>query len=204
MNGNLITISAPSGAGKTSLLAALLASDISDVSISVSHTTRAIRPGETNGVDYNFIDTETFNTMSANGDFLEHAQVFDNFYGTSQSWVEEKLASGVDVILEIDWQGAQQVRQKIPHTQSIFILPPSAEALEKRLQGRGQDSEQIIARRMADAKAEMSHYADADFIVINDNFEIAKRDLIHIIKSLRLRQKSQAKRHEKLLHELLL
>jgi guanylate kinase len=175
-SGTLYIVSAPSGAGKTSLLKVLL-EDMKDIAVSVSHTTRAMRPGEENGVHYHFVDVESFQQMTAAGDFLEHAQVFDNFYGTSQAAVTAQLASGQDVILEIDWQGAQQVRKHFADAVSIFILPPSKAALRERLTDRGQDDEAIIDRRMRDAEAEMSHYAEFDYLVVNDDFDTAVADL---------------------------
>ena len=177
----LFTISAPSGAGKTSLVKALLEQRAESVSVCVSHSTRAIRPGEVDGEAYHFVSLRDFNRMIDNDEFLEHAQVFDNFYGTARASVEKLLASGKNVILEIDWQGARQVQAKMPETVSIFILPPSREELEQRLRARGTDDEAIIARRMRDADREMSHYQDAAYLVINDRFEQALFDLDAII-----------------------
>lgn len=180
-SGTLYIISAPSGAGKSSLLRALLESGrVKGVEISVSHTTRAARPGEVDGVDYHFIDMPAFEAMVAADDFLEHARVFDNYYGTSRSAVETRLVSGVDVILEIDWQGARRVRELLPAAVSIFILPPTRAALEARLTGRGQDDAAVIARRMRDAVSEMSHYGEYDYLVINDDFQQAVDDLVAI------------------------
>lgn len=189
----LFTISAPSGAGKTSLVKALL-QRMSDTAVCVSHATRDTRPGERDGVDYHFVDIETFERMVEKGDFLEHARVFDNYYGTSRQSVEELLQQGQHVILEIDWQGASQVKQKIPETIPIFILPPSRDVLRQRLTGRGTDDETIIERRMAQADNEMSHYSDAEYLVINDDFAQALNDLECIIRSQSLllaRQKSK-------------
>ena len=186
-NGTLLIISAPSGAGKTSLVKALLGKT-DNLAVSVSHATRAMRPGEQDGVDYHFTDVARFEQMMAEGDFLESARVFDNYYGTSRSAVDRMLADGTDVILEIDWQGARLVREACPQAIGIFILPPSREALRERLRGRGQDSEEIIDRRMAQAVSEMSHYAEYEYLVINDVFETALDDLAAIIRSLRLRQ----------------
>jgi len=177
----LFTISAPSGAGKTSLVKALLEKRADTVAVCVSHSTRAIRPGEVNGKAYHFVTLEQFRRMVDNEEFLEHAQVFDNFYGTARASVDALLASGKHVILEIDWQGARQVKAKIPETVSIFILPPSREELEQRLRLRGTDDERTISRRMRDADREMSHYHDAEYLVINDAFEQALFDLDAII-----------------------
>jgi len=180
-SGTLYIISAPSGAGKSSLLRALLESGrVAGVEISVSHTTRAARPGEVDGVDYHFVDIPAFEAMVAADDFIEHARVFDNCYGTSRAAVETRLASGVDVILEIDWQGARRVRELLPAAVSIFILPPTRAALEARLTGRGQDDAAVIARRMRDAVSEMSHYGEYDYLVINDDFQQAVDDLVAI------------------------
>lgn len=201
-SGRLFIISAPSGAGKTSLVSALVAAD-PQLQVSVSHTTRAMRPGEVDGVNYHFTDHDTFNAMLAKDDFLEHATVFDNLYGTSGSWVAETLKSGRDVILEIDWQGARQVRERIRDCISIFVLPPSREALQQRLRNRGQDDDAIIERRMRDAVSEMSHYAEADFIVINDDFNTALGELQAIVCCQRLHQSVQQARHSSLLRELL-
>jgi guanylate kinase len=202
LKGTLYIISAPSGAGKTSLVRQLLSRD-SLVRVSVSHTTRAMRPGEVNGKDYNFVSLEQFNRMVENGQFLESADVFDNQYGTSQSWVQQQLDQGIDVILEIDWQGAQQVRRLMPQAVSIFILPPSREALRERLTGRGQDDRSVIDRRMADAVNEMSHYAEYDYLVINDRFDQALSELQAVLASRRLRQSAQQQRQQALLTRLL-
>jgi guanylate kinase len=200
--GTLYTISAPSGAGKTSLVAELL-KRTPQLSVSVSHTTRPMRPGEQDGVNYHFISHEVFQQMLGETAFLEHAQVFDNFYGTSQKWVESELARGEDVILEIDWQGAQQVRRLMPETIAIFILPPSREALNQRLTGRGQDDDSVIQRRMDAAVAEMSHYVEGDYVVINDDFNTALADLEAIIRGRRLQLDKQQDRHATLLSALL-
>ncbi len=200
--GILYTISAPSGAGKTSLVRALLEA-IDDIRVSVSHTTRRQRPGETDGTDYHFVDLDTFKSMLGEAAFLEHAQVFDNYYGTSQTWVNEQLSTGTDVILEIDWQGAAQVRRLMPETRSIFILPPSQATLLERLQGRGQDDEATIRRRMTAAVDEMSHFPEAEYIIINDDFETALADLIAVVRCQRLSLGSQQLRHQALLANLL-
>lgn len=201
-DATLYIISAPSGAGKTSLVKALVEKD-PRVQVSVSHTTRAPRPGEVDGVNYNFIDVGIFNTMVSAGDFLEHARVFDNFYGTSRRWVEDKLAEGIDVILEIDWQGARGAREVFADAVTIFILPPSRQALEERLQGRGQDSAEIIARRMQDAVSEMSHYNEFDYVVVNDDFSVALDELLTILASQRLRRDRQQAKLQTLMTELL-
>ena len=200
--GPLYTISAPSGAGKTSLVDALLELD-RQVCVSISHTTRPIRPGETNGVNYHFIREDQFIGMVNNCAFLEHARVFSNYYGTSREWVEQTLASGKDVILEIDWQGAAQVRRLVDDCKGIFILPPSKEALAERLNSRGQDDPEVIALRLAEAQQEMSHYVEADYLVINDDFETALHDLGAIFQAQRLSLNSQQFNRADLLRNLL-
>nr|MDK7291515.1 guanylate kinase [Escherichia coli] len=163
--GTLYIVSAPSGAGKSSLIQALLKTQpLYDTQVSVSHTTRQPRPGEVHGEHYFFVNHDEFKEMISRDAFLEHAEVFGNYYGTSREAIEQVLATGVDVFLDIDWQGAQQIRQKMPHARSIFILPPSKIELDRRLRGRGQDSEEVIAKRMAQAVAEMSHYAEYDYL----------------------------------------
>jgi guanylate kinase len=192
----LFTISAPSGAGKTSLVKAMAERKQSSIAVSVSHSTREKRPGETDGVDYHFVSDDTFQQMVADDQFLEHAFVFDNSYGTAAASVQKFLDNGKHVILEIDWQGARQVKQKMPDTICIYILPPSREALEQRLIDRGTDNMKTIERRMMQADSEMSHYGDAEFIVVNVNFERALHDLESIIhtQSLTLsRQKAKYK-----------
>ncbi|NRB37288.1 MAG: guanylate kinase [Pseudomonadales bacterium] len=198
---SLFVISAPSGAGKTSLVNALL-EKMQQLQVSVSHTTRAARSGEVDGVNYHFTEKDTFIKMIGDTQFLEHAQVFGNYYGTSQAWVEETLAEGIDVILEIDWQGAQQIRKQIA-CRSIFILPPSLPALQERLSNRGQDSDEIIQKRMDEAQAEISHYPEADFLVINDDFDTALMELIAIIQSQRCLNTLQQQKHQGLLSDLL-
>ena len=183
--GKLYIIAAPSGAGKTSLVKAMVQST-PHVRVSVSHTTRGIRPGEQDGVNYHFTTVDRFKEMLGEGVFLEHAEVFGNYYGTSKHWVHEQLSRGEDVILEIDWQGGQQVRKLMPDAVSIFILPPSLEALRERLIGRATDNMEIIDRRMSQAVNEMSHYGEFDYLVINDEFDLALRDLQTIIRSRRL------------------
>jgi guanylate kinase len=201
-NGTLYTVSAPSGAGKTSLVQALIEQDLS-IQVSISHTTRIIRPGETDGVNYHFVDQSIFLAMLEQTAFLEHAKVFDNYYGTSQQWVKETLATGLDVILEIDWQGAAQVRKIMPEAVAIFILPPSKIALEQRLTGRGQDSQEIIDKRMSEAQNEMSHYVEADYLVINDDFNAALTELAAIFIAQRNTQSNQQLTRQILLKELL-
>ncbi|ORU93497.1 MAG: guanylate kinase [Cycloclasticus sp. symbiont of Bathymodiolus heckerae] len=189
--GQLFIVSAPSGAGKTSLVKALLAA-LSGIEVSVSHTTRAQRSGEKPGVDYHFSDAGGFQKIIEENGFLEHATVFGNSYGTSRTLVEDKLAQGIDVVLEIDWQGAQQVRSVMADSCSIFVLPPSKQVLEDRLKGRGQDSAEIIEQRMRTAVDEMSHYNEYDFLLVNDDFDVAVNELTGIIESKRLcMQRSQ-------------
>ena len=200
--GTLYTVSAPSGAGKTSLVSALIEQS-RGVRVSVSHTTRPMRPGEVDGVNYHFVDEDTFLAMLQRTEFLEHARVFGNLYGTSRLWVEEQLAAGTDVILEIDWQGAQQVRKQLPDTRAIFILPPSREALEQRLNSRGQDDDAIIAARMDQAVKEMSHYVESDFLVINADFDRALIELQSIFTCQRLRTLRQQQALPQLLADLL-
>lgn len=202
MSGTLFVLSAPSGAGKTSLVKALLEST-DNLCVSISHTTRAMRPGEVNGVNYHFVSLDGFKAMLDESDFLEHAEVFGNYYGTSRSFVEQTLKSGNDVILEIDWQGAQQIRRIFPESISIFILPPSRPALESRLRGRGQDREEVIQTRLSKATEEMSHFVEYDYLVINDDFEQALGQLRSIVLASRLTLSRQSKRFEQLLQALL-
>lgn len=201
-SGTLYIVSAPSGAGKTSLVTALIKAD-KRVSVSVSHTTRAMRPGEQHGVNYHFVSHDDFKGLIAKGDFLEHAEVFGNFYGTSRSALQEVLDQGNDLILEIDWQGAQQVRKLMPEALSVFILPPSQQALRERLDGRGQDSEEIIAGRMQEAVSEMVHYDEYDYVIINDDFDVALEDLKAVFRSNRLRLNKQQQRHATLLKQMI-
>ena len=201
-SGILYILSAPSGAGKTSLVKALIDAEPS-VRVSVSHTTRAMRPGEVDGVNYHFTSRESFQQMLERNEFLEHAEVFDNLYGTSQRWLEKTLAEGHDLILEIDWQGAQQVRRLMPAAKSIFILPPTQQALRQRLTNRGQDSDEIIERRMREAVSEMTHYVEYDYLVINDDFNTALDDLKAIFRANQLLQAAQQPRHLPLLEALL-
>jgi len=200
--GTLYTVSAPSGAGKTSLVAALIEAN-QNLTVSVSHTTRPMRPGEKDGVNYHFVDRDTFQAMLERSEFLEQAEVFGNLYGTSQLWVEEQLAAGVDVILEIDWQGAQQVKRLMPDTRAIFILPPSRDTLRERLTSRGQDDDTVIQRRMEQAEQEMSHYIESDFLVLNGDFDTALGELQSIIACHRLRTPVQANRLSTTLQDLL-
>lgn len=200
--GILFIIAAPSGAGKTSLVKALIDST-PGVMVSVSHTTRGARPGEQDGVHYHFTSREEFESMVAQDAFLEHARVFDNFYGTAASSVAEQLAAGLDIILEIDWQGARQVRAKMPAAVSIFVLPPSRQALEQRLRGRGQDSDEVIARRMRDAVNEMKHFDEFDYLIVNDDFDLALSELRTVMLAQRHRLPVQRARLQALLKELL-
>lgn len=200
--GILYTVSAPSGAGKTSLVKALL-DQCPALQVSISHTTRPQRPGEIDGVNYHFVNHSVFTEMVSRSEFLEQAEVFGNLYGTSQSWVEKTLAAGQSVILEIDWQGAQQVRRLMPDSIGIFILPPSLEALLQRLNGRGQDDDAVIKKRMALAHDEIAHYAEADYLVVNDTFDKALADLAAIIRAQPLQLKNQLDHLQGLLSELL-
>ena len=192
-SGSLFLISAPSGAGKSSLVNALLAR-VNDLELSISYTTRAPRPGEQNGREYHFTTVENFLRMRNEGDFLESAEVHGNYYGTSKKWIESKMAEGVDVLLEIDWQGARQVREQFPEAVGIVILPPSIQALEERLHKRGQDSEQTISRRLLGAGAEMVHACEFDFVIINEVFENSLEEFCAIVTASRLRFKKQAAR----------
>jgi len=201
-SGTLFIISAPSGAGKTSLVKALT-DDLNHIRVSVSHTTRAMRPGEHDGVNYHFVDRAEFDRMNAQGDFLEQAEVFGNCYGTSRRALQQTLDEGHDLILEIDWQGAQQVREQMPGTRSIFILPPSQQALRQRLTNRGQDSDEIIEGRMREAVSEMEHYNEYEFVIINDDFATALEDLKAVFRANRLQLDGQQQRHGELLSQLL-
>lgn len=199
--GTLFIMTAPSGAGKTSLVKALIESE-QQLRVSVSHTTRANRPGEKDGVNYHFVDEATFMEMLRAGDFFESAHVYGNHYGTSKLWVNQQLEAGLDVILEIDWQGAVQVRNLDPSACAIFILPPSLETLKTRLLSRAQDDTETIEKRMSEAVTEISHVAEADFVVINDDFETALEDLRAIIRSYRLTMKHQESSQATLLASL--
>ncbi|MDP2901977.1 MAG: guanylate kinase [Methylovulum sp.] len=200
--GKLYIIAAPSGAGKTSLVKQLR-TEVTNLAVSVSHTTRPMRPGEIHGQDYYFVSVADFQAMLEQRAFLEHAQVFDNFYGTAQQTVEENLNNGFDVLLEIDWQGTQQIKKLLPDSLSIFILPPSTAILQQRLRNRGQDDEQTIARRMCDAVAELRHYDEFDYLVVNDVFEQALTELKSILISHRLTQAKQQACLQPLLASLL-
>lgn len=201
-SGTLYIVSAPSGAGKTSLVTALI-DKLAFIRVSVSHTTRAIRPGEVDGINYHFTPKETFQGMINRGEFLEFAEVFGNFYGTSQPWVKQTLAQGYDLILEIDWQGAQQVRRLMPEAKSIFIMPPTQHALRQRLHNRGQDSDEVIENRMRQAVREMSHYIEYDYLIINDTFNDALHELSAVFLSNQLTQEKQHQRHAQLISSLL-
>jgi len=202
MSGTLFIIAAASGTGKTSLVKALVA-DADRLGVSVSHTTRPARPGEVDGVNYHFTSREQFLAEVAAGQFLEHAEVFGNLYGTSRTWVEQQLAKDHDVILEIDWQGAQIVRALMPQALSIFILPPSLQALAERLNGRGTDSNEVIAHRLSEAIADITHYSEFDYLVINDDFPTALADLQAIVRAARQSHRAQADRQAELIKRLL-
>ena len=201
MSGALFIVSSPSGGGKTSLVKALLESE-PEVRLSVSHTTRAARPGEVNGHDYHFITPPAFERMLEAGEFLECAVIYGNRYGTSQKWIERERADGRDVLLEIDWQGAQQVRKLMKGVVSVFILPPSPGVLEARLRGRGQDSAEVIARRLTAAREEMSHASEYDYVIINEDFSRAALDLRSIVRAERLKLARQLARHGDLINRL--
>jgi len=201
MSGNLFIVSAPSGAGKTSLVNALLESN-KHIALSISYTTRAPRPGEIDGKDYHFVSREKFLEMAKHGDFIESAEVYGNLYGTSQSWIEKELVSGRDILLEIDWQGAEQVRRLMPHVISIFILPPSLTALESRLKGRAQDSADVIASRLLAAREDISHVAEFDYVIINDKLDEALRQLEAVVIAVGLHRDSQLSRHATLINQL--
>ncbi|MBK6756824.1 MAG: guanylate kinase [Moraxellaceae bacterium] len=202
MSGTLFIISAASGTGKTTLVKALL-ENCDNLNVSTSHTTRPQRAGEIDGVHYHFTAKALFIEMAGAGAFLEHAEVFDNYYGTARDNVEQNLHQDKDVILEIDWQGAQQVRRSYPKAVSIFIMPPSRGALRQRLENRGQDSEEVITKRLNGAIADMSHFVEFDYVVINDDFDTALTELISIVKASRLRQNIQLIRHAQRIEDLL-
>lgn len=201
MSGNLYIVSAPSGAGKTSLVAALLEAD-RGIRKSVSYTTRQARPGESNGNHYHFVDMAGFERMAQAGDFLESALVHGNRYATSRKWVEEQMAADIDIVLEIDWQGAAQVRKLMPAAISIFILPPSFETLMQRLNTRGQDPADVIARRLANAREEIAHVTDFDYVIINNDFRTAASELQDVVRAERLRTPRQLNRHTALINRL--
>lgn len=202
MKGNLFIISSPSGAGKSSLISALLKKH-QDMQVSVSHTTRAPRPGEIDGEHYHFTDVNSFKSLIEDKGFYEWAEVFGNFYGTSKQAIQEQLAQGIDVFLDIDWQGAQQLRKLMPEVISIFILPPSRDELESRLNKRGQDSAEVIAKRMAQAQSEMSHYDEYDFLLINDDFEQTLLQFESIVLAHRQKTANQQSKYADLLTQLL-
>ncbi len=202
--GNLFILSAPSGAGKSSLINALLEQESSrPMQVSVSHTTRDPRPGEQEGEHYHFVSVATFKEQITHNAFYEYAEVFENYYGTSEAAIDDQLSQGIDVFLDIDWQGAQQVRLKKPSVTTVFISPPSKQALENRLRGRRQDSEKVIASRMAKAQDECSHFNEFDYIIINDDFKQALADLTTIVNNQRLTRNQQVAQHTVLLNELI-
>jgi len=201
MSGNLFVIGAPSGAGKTSLVHALLNIN-PQIDLSISYTTRNPRPGEQDGKDYHFVSRATFLAMAERGEFLESAEVYGNLYGTSQTWISQETAKGRDILLEIDWQGAAQVRRLFPECISIFILPPSMEALEQRLKGRGKDNDEVIARRMAAVRDDVAHVAEFDYVIINDNLNEALRELNAVLLSAGLKCARQLNRHQELINRL--
>ena len=201
MSGNLFVISAPSGAGKTSLVHALLNIN-PQINLSVSYTTRNPRAGEHDGKDYHFVSRATFSAMAGRGEFLESAEVYGNLYGTSQTWISQEIAKGRDILLEIDWQGAAQVRRLFPECISIFILPPSMDALEQRLKGRGKDNGEVIAMRMAAVRDDVAHVAEFDYVIINDNLNEALRELNAVVLSARLRCATQLTRYQALINQL--
>ncbi|UCD68663.1 MAG: guanylate kinase [Betaproteobacteria bacterium] len=201
MKGNIIIVSAPSGAGKTSLVKGLIARDPC-AHKSVSYTTRPRRPGETDGVDYHFVENDTFERLLEAGEFLESATVHGNMYGTRQKWVEQQRAQAIDVVLEIDWQGAKQVRTLIPEAIGIFVLPPSVQTLRGRLTKRAQDSDTVIAARLAAARSEVAHVHEFDYVIINDDFGDAVEDLISIVRSARLQLATQLDRNQALINSL--
>lgn len=201
MPGTLFIVTAPSGAGKTTLVSGLLERD-PQVRLSVSYTTRAPRAGEVNGQHYHFIDVPGFRALRDKGEFLEWAEVHNNYYGTSKRWLEEQTRAGRDILLEIDWQGAQQVRKVFPKAVGVFILPPSVEELERRLRGRGTDSEDVIARRVLAARGEMRHVAEFDYVIINENLPAAIEDLVAVVRASRLRYANQEARQPAFFHYL--
>ncbi len=202
MQGTLFVVSAPSGAGKTSLVKALVDST-PNIHVSVSHTTRPQRPGEEDGVNYHFVSQDRFAAMINDSAFLEQAEVFGNLYGTSKDTVAAKLKAGVDVVLEIDWQGAQQIRRQAPEAVSIFILPPSRQVLEQRLLGRGRDPVEVIRKRMAQANEQISHHVEFDYLIINDDFDKALKEMQAVVLAQRLRILKQCDRHSTLIKSLL-
>jgi len=201
MSGNLFIVSAPSGAGKTSLVTALLASN-KEIDLSISYTSRSPRPGEISGKDYHFVSREIFLNMAKQGDFLESAEVYGNLYGTSQSWIKTETDNGRDILLEIDWQGAAQVRSKFPDCIGIFILPPTLQALEDRLKGRKQDSAEVIALRIASSREDVAHVVEFDYVIINDKLDAALEQLNAVVVAAGLRRDRQLARRQNLIHQL--
>ena len=202
MRGTFFIVAAPSGAGKSSIVNACLARD-ANIRLSISFTSRAPRPGERHAEHYNFVSAAEFEAMVAAGDFFEHARVHGDWKGTARQSVEPQLASGRDVLLEIDWQGARQVRERIPEAVSVFILPPSREALRQRMRARGQDSDEVIARRLAAAREEMSHYGEFDYVIVNEVFDTAVGEMCAVFQASRLRRPQQEGRHAGLIQALL-
>ena len=202
MRGTLFIVAAPSGAGKSSIVNAVLARD-PNICLSISFTSRAPRPGERHAEHYHFVSEAEFQAMIDAGDFFEHARVHGDWKGSARQSVEPQLAAGKDVLLEIDWQGARQVRAKVPDAVSVFILPPSREALEQRMRSRGQDSEAVIAQRLAAARDEMSHYGEFDYVIVNETFPIAVDDMCSIFTASRVRRDQQVARHSRLITQLL-
>ena len=194
MSGNLFIVTAPSGAGKTTLVRGLLARD-RQVSLSVSYTTRPPRPGEVPGEDYHFVDVSSFKSLRDRGEFLEWAEVHGNYYATSKVWIREQIARDLDILLEIDWQGAQQVRRAFPAAVGIFILPPSVEELEHRLRGRGTDSDEVIARRLLGTRSEMRHVGEFEYVILNNELREAIEDLVAVVRAARLRHANQRSRN---------
>jgi len=202
--GTLFIVSAPSGAGKSSLIKALLEAHPHDnMQVSVSHTTRTMRPGEQDGIHYHFVSRERFRELIGADAFFEYAEVFGNYYGTSRQAIENQLERGIDVFLDIDWQGARQVKRRLPDARGIFILPPSREELARRLRRRGQDSDEVIAARMAAATAEMSHYDEYDYLIVNGDFQTALTELQHIVNGERLQRPRQAAKYSTIIAQLL-
>ena len=200
--GAIFVVSAPSGAGKTSLVKKII-SDVADIAVAVSHTTRPKRTGDIDGRDYHFVDRAEFESMAAADAFVEHADVFGNYYGTSHEAIQTCQQQGDDVILEIDWQGAKQVRERIPETIAVFVVPPSREVLLRRLRDRGTDSEEVIERRTSEAVEEMRHLNEADYLLVNDDFEAAFNNFVSIINAARMRTPRQVKRHQSMINELI-
>ncbi len=200
--GNVFIVAAPSGGGKTSLVRNLI-DTLDDIKVSISHTTRAMRPGEQNGIDYFFVDKDQFIQMVNNNEFIEHAQVFNHFYGTSTSQIQDRLKQGIDVVLDIDWQGAEQIRRMFPNAVSVFIVPPSLEVLKQRLMNRSQDKPEVIEDRMIKAQDEMSHFPEFDYVIVNDQFDRAASELRSIVVADRLQIARQVNKQAKLLSFLL-